>query len=84
MPGALAGFPGANIGIDYKHLLFGSYNVLLGTIPTRQVNSLLEKRNERINVQIRVYDLDDLRAATIRSKIQSLPADAHFILLTLR
>jgi len=46
--------------------------------------NLSGKPEERINIQIRVYDLDDPHAATIRSKIQKLPADAHFILLTPR
>jgi hypothetical protein len=46
--------------------------------------SLLEQPKERTNIPIRVYDLDDPRAAKIRSKIRTLPADAHFILLTLK
>jgi hypothetical protein len=47
-------------------------------------DSLLKIPNEPTNIQIRVYDLDDLRAATIRSKIRTLQVDAHAILLTLR
>ena len=39
---------------------------------------------ERAITQIRAYDLDDPRAATIRSKNQALQTDAHSILLTLR
>jgi hypothetical protein len=47
-------------------------------------DSLLKNKNESTNIQIRVYDLDDLRAASIRSKILTLQVDAHAILLTLR
>jgi hypothetical protein len=46
--------------------------------------SLSGKPDERNRIQVRVYDLDDLRAATIRSKIKPLQADGHFILLTLK
>jgi hypothetical protein len=41
------------------------------------------KPQERKIVQIRVYDLDDPRAAIIRNEIKGLPAEAHFMLLTL-
>ena len=46
--------------------------------------SVSGKPGERNSVQVRVYDLDDLRAANIRSKIKPLQTDAHFILLTLK
>ena len=46
--------------------------------------SLSGKPDERNSIPVRVYDLDDQRAATIRNKIKSLPADGHFILLTLK
>lgn len=40
MPVAIPALPaGTNIGIDYKHVFFGSYNVALGTVATRQVNA---------------------------------------------
>jgi hypothetical protein len=53
-------------------------------IDSALADSLLEKPNEPINVTIRVYDLDDPRAATIRGKIKAPQANAHFILLTPR
>jgi hypothetical protein len=53
-------------------------------IDSALADSVLEQSNERANIQIRVYDLDDPRAAIIRSKVQVLPAVAHAILLTLR
>jgi hypothetical protein len=40
-------------------------------------------KTQQGNVQIRVYDLDDPRAAIIRNEIKGLPSEAHFILLTL-
>ena len=46
------------------------------------VGSVSENLPERTTIQIRVFDLDDPRAATIRSKIQPLPANAKAILLT--
>jgi hypothetical protein len=45
---------------------------------------LLAKPDERPVTRVRVYDLDDPRAAVIRSKIKGLQTDAHFILLTLQ
>jgi hypothetical protein len=39
---------------------------------------------ERTSTPTRVFNLDDPNAAAIRSKIRTLPADAHAILLTLR
>ena len=53
-------------------------------IDSALAESLSGKPDERNSIQVRVYDLDDLRAATIRSKIKPLQADAHFILLTLK
>jgi hypothetical protein len=47
-------------------------------------DSLLKNPKEAADVQIRVYDLDDLRAASIRSQIRTLQANAHAILLTFR
>ena len=43
-----------------------------------------ETAPERTSIQIRAYDLDDPRAATIRSKVRPLPANAKAILLTQR
>lgn len=40
--------------------------------------------NERTNIQIRAYNLDDANAVGIRNKIRSLPTNKHSILLTLR
>jgi hypothetical protein len=53
-------------------------------IDSALADSLSEKPDERNSIQVRVYDLDDLRAAPIRRQIKKLQADAHFILLTLR
>jgi hypothetical protein len=44
----------------------------------------LAKPDERPVIRVRVYDLDDPRAANIRSKIKPPEADAHLILLTLK
>jgi hypothetical protein len=52
MPVALPGFPGANIGIDYKHVFFGNYDVALGTIPTRQVNARLSPDIDLVTVRL--------------------------------
>jgi hypothetical protein len=53
-------------------------------IDSALAESLSKKPDERNSIQVRVYDLDDSRAANIRSKLQLLQADAHFILLTLK
>ena len=53
-------------------------------IDSALADRLSEKPDERNRIQVRVYDLDDLRAANIRSKIKPLRADGHFILLTLK
>jgi hypothetical protein len=42
----------------------------------------LAKPDERPVIRVRVYDLDDPRAAIIRSKIKGIQPDAHLILLT--
>jgi hypothetical protein len=47
-------------------------------------DSLSEKSSQRNFIQVRAYDLDDKRTATIRGKIRPPQADGHFILLTLR
>jgi hypothetical protein len=44
----------------------------------------LAKPDERPFTRVRVYDLDDPRAASIRSKIKALQPDAHYILLTFK
>jgi hypothetical protein len=38
----------------------------------------------RDSIQVRVYDLDDPRAAEIRRRIKQCPADAQCLLLTVR
>ena len=53
-------------------------------IDSALAESLSGKPDERNSIPVRVYDLDDQRAANIRSKIKPLQADAHFILLTLK
>lgn len=52
MPVALPSFPGASIGIDYKHVFFGNYNVALGSIPTRQVNARLSPDMDLVTVRL--------------------------------
>ena len=52
-------------------------------IDSALADSLSGIPDERNSIQVRVYDLDDPRAATIRSKIKKLQAGAHFRLLTL-
>lgn len=47
-------------------------------------DSLSEKSSQRNFIQVRAYDLDDKRSATIRGKIRPPQADGHFVLLTLR
>jgi hypothetical protein len=54
MPVALPGFPGANIGIDYKHVFFGSTNASLGTVATRQVNARLSPDMDLVTVRLAI------------------------------
>jgi hypothetical protein len=44
----------ANIGLDYKHVYFGSYDVSLGTVPTRQVNARLSPDMDLVTVRLAV------------------------------
>jgi hypothetical protein len=53
-------------------------------IDSALADSLSKNPGQRNIVQVRVYDLDDVRAAAIRNKIKPPQADSHFILLTLR
>ena len=53
-------------------------------IDSALTGSISENVPELTNTKIRVYDLNDPSAVAIRSKIRTLPADAHAILLTLR
>jgi hypothetical protein len=53
-------------------------------IDSALADKLSKNSDQHGSIQVRVYDLDDLRAANIRSKIKPLPADAHFLLLTAR
>jgi hypothetical protein len=55
--------------------------ILIDSVLAQSISGNLDERG---TIQVRVYDLDDLRAADIRSKIKLLQADAHFILLTLK
>ena len=52
-------------------------------IDSKLADSLFGKPQQHKTVQIRVYDLDDPRAAIIRNEIKGLPAEAHFMLLRL-
>ena len=53
-------------------------------IDSALADNLSNKLDQRDSTEVRVYDLDDLRAANIRGRIKPLPADAHFLLLTAR
>jgi hypothetical protein len=71
--------------MNYLHAQNGAFNNRAGIlIDSALVESLSGKPDERNSIRVRVYDLDDLRAANIRSKIKPLRADGHFILLTLK
>jgi hypothetical protein len=71
--------------MNYLHGQNGAFDNRAGIlIDSALAESLSGKPDERNNVRVRVYDLDDLRAANIRSKIKPLQGDGHFILLTLR
>jgi hypothetical protein len=59
-------------------------NRALILIDSALAETLSKKPDERNSIQVRVYDLDDRRAANVRSTIKPLQADAHFILLTLK
>jgi hypothetical protein len=52
MPVALPGFPGANIGIDYKHVFFGNYTTSLGTVATRHVNARLSPDMDLVTLRL--------------------------------
>ena len=52
MPVALPGFPGASIGLDYKHVFFGNYNASLGTVATRQVNARLSPDMDLVTARL--------------------------------
>jgi hypothetical protein len=42
------------------------------------------KIDEHGSIRVRVYDLDDSRAAKVRDKIKPPQVDSHLVLLTLR
>jgi hypothetical protein len=52
-------------------------------IDSALAENLSGKPDERNSIQVRAYDLDDPRNATIRSKINVVQPDAHLIFLTL-
>jgi hypothetical protein len=54
------------------------------SIDSALADRLSKKLDQRDRTEVRVYDLDDLRAGNIRSKINPPPIDAHFLFLTLR
>ncbi len=53
-PFTVPGLPTGTIGIDYKHVFFGNYNVALGTIATRQVNAQLSPDMDLVTVRLAV------------------------------
>jgi len=53
-------------------------------IDSALADGLSKEIDQRDSIKVRVYDLDDLWAANIRSEIKPLPADAHFLFLTVR
>lgn len=54
IPVALPGLPGANIGLDYKHVFFGSTTASLGAVATRQVNARLSPDMDLVTVRLGV------------------------------
>jgi hypothetical protein len=71
--------------MNYLHARNGAFdNRASILIDSALGESLSSKPDERNSIRVRVYDLDDQRAANIRSKIKLPQADAHFILLTLK
>jgi len=71
--------------MNYLHAQNGTLDNRAGIlIDSALAESLSGKPDERNSIRVRVYDLDDLRAANIRSKIKPLQGDGHFILLTLK
>ena len=51
-------------------------------IDSALADSISKKSDQRDETQVRIYDLDDVRAANIRSKIKPLPPDRRSLLLT--
>jgi hypothetical protein len=51
-------------------------------IDSALADSFSKKLDQRGSTEVRVYDLDDLRSANIRSKIEPPPEDRHFLFLT--
>ena len=53
-------------------------------IDSALADSLSKKSDQRASTEVRVYDLDDLWAGNIRSKIKPPLEDGHFLFLTAR
>jgi hypothetical protein len=51
-------------------------------IDSALADSISKKSDQRDETQVRIYDLDDVRAANIRSKVKPLPVDEHSLFLT--
>ena len=48
-------FAGANIGVDYKHVFFGSYTTSsLGTVATRQVDARISPDMDLVTLRLGV------------------------------
>jgi hypothetical protein len=71
--------------MNYLHAQNGTFDNRAGIlIDSALAESLSGKPDERNSIRVRVYDLDDLRAANIRSKIKLLQTDGHLMFLTLK
>ena len=51
-------------------------------IDSALADSISKKLGQGDETQVRIYDLDDVRAANIRSKIKPLPVDGRSLFLT--
>jgi hypothetical protein len=71
--------------INYLHAQSDAFNgemrILIDTALAEKLSRDLDQHG---SIPVRVYDLDDSRAANIRGKIKPVQADSHLVLLTLR
>jgi hypothetical protein len=69
--------------MNFLHAQNDTYNNQARILIDSALADSLLRSTERLT-EVRVYDLDDLRAANIRSKIKPPPEDGHFLFLSLR
>jgi hypothetical protein len=70
--------------VNFLHAQNDTYNNQARILIDSALADSLSKKFQRDRTEVRVYDLDDLRAANIRSKINPPPEDGHFLFLTVR